>query len=367
MKKISPTETTVFVYDAGGQLVAEYSTQTAQTPRISYLTTDHLGSPRVVTDANGAVIDRKDYTAFGEVNYTAERTQGLGYDGSAEETRKGYTGYEKDDESGLDFAQARYYNSTHGRYTSVDPLTASASIRNPQTFNRYSYVLNSPYKFVDPLGLLSAQVTPSGNCDPPNSSCINSTSDKPSLDTPEVHEQQHADEGVAGENSSSAQSENEDGYRRSNIGVSGINIPSTAEPGSTVPIEVAVNTSPAIDANGDVVKGAADPLNGAQITILLTRLDGDPNIGFTRQEPLTTEVITESNLILQETAPEAGDPVIFTAYMQIPKNVEPSSIQIRAEIVSAKRDNQVLTAFTPNQNSAVVTVNPQTKDAKVTI
>jgi len=30
----------------------------------------------------------------------------------------------------------------------------SASIRNPQTFNRYSYVLNSPYKFTDPLGLL---------------------------------------------------------------------------------------------------------------------------------------------------------------------------------------------------------------------
>ena len=71
------------------------------------------------------------------------------------ETRKGYTGYEKDDESGLDFAQARYYNSVHGRFTSVDPLTASATIRNPQTFNRYSYVLNSPYKFTDPLGLLA--------------------------------------------------------------------------------------------------------------------------------------------------------------------------------------------------------------------
>ncbi|MER3632860.1 MAG: hypothetical protein C4325_12520, partial [Blastocatellia bacterium] len=35
--------------------------------------------------------------------------------------------------------------------------TASASIRNPQTFNRYSYVLNSPYKFTDPLGLLPSK------------------------------------------------------------------------------------------------------------------------------------------------------------------------------------------------------------------
>ncbi len=34
-------------------------------------------------------------------------------------------------------------------------MTASATIKNPPTFNRYSYVLNSPYKFVDPLGLLS--------------------------------------------------------------------------------------------------------------------------------------------------------------------------------------------------------------------
>ncbi|MBK8811947.1 MAG: hypothetical protein IPN69_14620 [Acidobacteria bacterium] len=52
-------------------------------------------------------------------------------------------------------AQARYYNPKHGRYTSVDPLTASANVKNPQTFNRYSYVLNSPYKFTDPLGLIA--------------------------------------------------------------------------------------------------------------------------------------------------------------------------------------------------------------------
>lgn len=76
---------------------------------------------------------------------------------------KSYTGYEKDAESGLDFAQARYYNSSHGRFTSIDPLTASATIRNPQTFNRYSYVLNSPYKFVDPLGLITSSTGACGS------------------------------------------------------------------------------------------------------------------------------------------------------------------------------------------------------------
>ena len=69
-------------------------------------------------------------------------------------TRQKFTGYERGEETGLDFAQARYYNSQHGRFTSVDPLTASANVKDPQTFNRYSYVLNSPYKFTDPLGLL---------------------------------------------------------------------------------------------------------------------------------------------------------------------------------------------------------------------
>ena len=136
--------------------MAEYSTQTVQTPQVSYLTADHLGSPRVITDANGTVIKRQDYGAFGDETITAQRTSGLNYT-TPDTVRQDYTGYQKDDESGLEFAQARYYNSIHGRFTSVDPLTASATIRNLQTFNRYTYALNSPYKFTDPLGIAGAE------------------------------------------------------------------------------------------------------------------------------------------------------------------------------------------------------------------
>ncbi len=70
-------------------------------------------------------------------------------------------------------AQARYYNPKHGRFTSVDPLTASANVKNPQTFNRYSYVLNSPYKFTDPLGLIPGFVNNSGGsyCSAAASNC----------------------------------------------------------------------------------------------------------------------------------------------------------------------------------------------------
>ena len=159
VKKVSQTETTIFVYDASGQLVAEYSTQIATTPKITYLTQDHLGSPRIVTDQNGVVVSRHDYTGFGKdvaenLGSVGGRTSQQGY-GVDDKVRQQYTGYERDDESGLEFAQARYYNAQHGRFTSVDPLTGSANVKDPQTLNRYSYTLNSPYKFTDPLGLVT--------------------------------------------------------------------------------------------------------------------------------------------------------------------------------------------------------------------
>ena len=159
VRKVSGNRVVIFVYNSSGTLIAEYDSQLATNPQVSYLTADHLGSPRVITDGRGAVISRHDYMAFGSditetIGNVGGRTTAQGFN-SSDDVRKQYTGYERDDESGLDYAQARYYNSNHGRFTSVDPLTASASIKNPQTFNRYSYVLNSPYKFVDPLGLIS--------------------------------------------------------------------------------------------------------------------------------------------------------------------------------------------------------------------
>ncbi|MFN3329669.1 MAG: RHS repeat-associated core domain-containing protein, partial [Pyrinomonadaceae bacterium] len=64
-----------------------------------------------------------------------------------------FTGYERDIEVDLDFAQARYYNSNHGRFTTTDPAMLSMNGNNPQTFNRYAYVMNNPLLYTDPLGL----------------------------------------------------------------------------------------------------------------------------------------------------------------------------------------------------------------------
>ena len=188
VKKISSTETTIFVYDGGGQLTAEYSTNVTPPAeaKISYLTSDHLGSPRIITDGLGKVIARHDYAAFGDESFTVQRTQTVGY--KPDNIRQDYTGYQKDDESGLEFAQARYYNTAHGRFTSVDPLTASANVKNPQTFNRYSYVLNSPYKFSDPLGLLpEGHRSSDGSCGAENSSCSDNYGSTFDDEIPESH------------------------------------------------------------------------------------------------------------------------------------------------------------------------------------
>ena len=62
------------------------------------------------------------------------------------------TSYERDKETDLDFAQARMYGYGLGRFTSPDPLMASAKRNDPQTLNRYVYVGNNPLIYVDPNG-----------------------------------------------------------------------------------------------------------------------------------------------------------------------------------------------------------------------
>ena len=163
VKKYVPStgEVTVFVYDASGKSIAEYSTivADASTAKVAYLTADHLGSPRINTDVIGAVTSRHDYHPFGEEITAAQRTSGVGYAGDT--VRKQFTGYERDNESSLDFAQARMYGYNHGRFTSPDPFGPWAMSEDekaafylvPQQWNRYAYVLNNPVRLTDPTGL----------------------------------------------------------------------------------------------------------------------------------------------------------------------------------------------------------------------
>ena len=170
VKKVAGVVTTIFVYNVLGQLVAEYmeNQPQSQSSGTSYVTVDTLGSTRARSDAAGVVKERHDYLPFGEELYAAGgRSTVPGY--MQDSVRQKFTGYERDNETGLDYAQARYYSSTQGRFTSVDPFNpilnkqASANpraagsefivwISKPQRWNRYTYALNNPLRYLDQDG-----------------------------------------------------------------------------------------------------------------------------------------------------------------------------------------------------------------------
>jgi len=167
------------IYGIDGELVADYAANasptspqkeygyrsgqlliTAETgPKIQWLVPDHLGTPRMIFDQTGSLasVKRHDYLPFGEelLAGTGGRTSGRGY-ASGDGLRQKFTQYEFDSETLLNFAEARYQSPTQGRFTSADPLMASANATNPQSLNRYTYVINNPLTFIDPSGLVNS-------------------------------------------------------------------------------------------------------------------------------------------------------------------------------------------------------------------
>jgi len=154
VEKNGPSGLAVYVYDAFGQLAVEYSGSAQVNPpcTTSYLSYDHLGSLRVVTDANANVIARHDYVPFGEeipAGYAGRNSQF----GAADGLSQRFTGQIRDSETGIDYFKARYYGSALGRFTSPDPLSGTAlHMINPQRWNMYGYAVNNPLFYTDPDG-----------------------------------------------------------------------------------------------------------------------------------------------------------------------------------------------------------------------
>jgi RHS repeat-associated protein len=155
VKKTGPGGTTIYVYDAFGQLAAEYASGPATGSPCGttcYLSYDLLGSVRMVTDGQHNVIARHDYAPFGQ-----EIPAGVGgrtnFWAASDSVNQKFTGYERDAETALDFAQARYMSSGLGRFMSPDPGNAGADFTNPQSWNAYGYVLGNPLGLVDPSGM----------------------------------------------------------------------------------------------------------------------------------------------------------------------------------------------------------------------
>ena len=114
---------------------------------------DWLGTMRAQTDSAGNLELTCQSLPFGDTS--AQCTPA---------TEQFYTGQERDQESGNDYFQARYFGSSMGRFLSPDPLAGNRL--NPQSLNRYVYALNNPLRFTDPTGMYVCE--DSQNCDSDN-------------------------------------------------------------------------------------------------------------------------------------------------------------------------------------------------------
>jgi RHS repeat-associated protein len=111
--------------------------------------TDHLGSGRKLTDANGNVVYRGEFDPHGQVMLEWSDPSG-----ATNKNSKKFTGYERDSATNLDYAQAQMYHHNRARFMQPDQLgLRGANPRKPQTLNRYAYAGNDPVNFVDPSGL----------------------------------------------------------------------------------------------------------------------------------------------------------------------------------------------------------------------
>lgn len=111
-------------------------------PTLIFHHSDHLSGAAVDTDIDGNILQLTDYYPFGD-SRIEETTETYHNDYT-------YTGKERDEDTELLYYEARYYDSTIGRFISLDPWGGDTA--DPQSFNKYAYVRNNPLKYVDPDG-----------------------------------------------------------------------------------------------------------------------------------------------------------------------------------------------------------------------
>jgi RHS repeat-associated protein len=107
----------------------------------TYFHNDISGTPMLATNATGQVVWKETYRPYG---------QKLTNSAAATGNKVGYAGKPFDNNTGLSYMGARYYDPVLGRFTGIDPKEVDPN--DLHSFNRYAYANNNPYKYVDPDG-----------------------------------------------------------------------------------------------------------------------------------------------------------------------------------------------------------------------
>lgn len=136
---LSVTRDNVFL---GNLLVGSY---VASPAGWQYTASDHLGSPRVIFNQSGQLIESHKYWPYGEDTSAVPPTQ-----------RLTYCLMEKDDGATRHYDHARTHDYGLGRFLSPDRVGGQPG--NPQSWNRYAYASNNPLKMIDRNGLWSTDV-----------------------------------------------------------------------------------------------------------------------------------------------------------------------------------------------------------------
>jgi RHS repeat-associated protein len=118
-----------------------------------YFHADQIGSTRLITDNTGTAIWQATYNPFGQE--LSPQNTGIRFQ---------YAGMEYDTESNLNHTDFRQYASSEGRWLRPDPYLGGLDLSNPQSLNRYVYVLNNPLIMNDAKGLMPG-------CDPNEAEC----------------------------------------------------------------------------------------------------------------------------------------------------------------------------------------------------
>jgi RHS repeat-associated protein len=117
-----------------------------------YRHADWLGSSRIASTPDNQAYASQSYAPFGEAYVEAGRTD------------RSFAGHDEDTVAGIYDAPFRKYDPYQGRWISPDPGGLSVvDPTNPQSWNRYAYVLNNPLKHSDPTGLACVYLTDDGN------------------------------------------------------------------------------------------------------------------------------------------------------------------------------------------------------------